>query len=94
LNTPLADMYASAVIRVLHRLIRAGARRYVKDVGSPAALIVTGTVNDLSLRMMLLLGGGTVRKPLLVALLDLANGRYVRGVRRLFPALVRLVLRR
>ncbi|WP_191837287.1 glycoside hydrolase family 3 C-terminal domain-containing protein [Catellatospora chokoriensis] len=86
LNTPLHDMRSSPVTRLLQASARRQARGLVKDPKSPMALLIGAMLDESPLRLLSMMSRGKVGRPLQEGLLDLVNGRWLRGLRRLARA--------
>ncbi|GAA2398175.1 glycosyl hydrolase [Catellatospora methionotrophica] len=83
LNTPLHDMRSSPVTRLLQATARRQARGFVKDPKSPMALLIGAMLDEMPLRMLSMMSRGRISRPVQEGLLDLANGRWARGLRAL-----------
>lgn len=88
LNTPLTDMCASPVARLLLATARRQAGKRFTDRGSPLYLLVNSVLTDMSLRMLLLVSRGAIGKRTVQALLLLSNGRHAPGIRALIGGLL------
>jgi beta-glucosidase len=83
LDTLLADMRGSALARLVLAGLQAGARRVLDLRNDPAgARTVRATLRETNLRMLPLVTQGRVSAPVARGLLELVNGRYVRGLTR------------
>ncbi|MEV4416385.1 glycoside hydrolase family 3 C-terminal domain-containing protein [Catellatospora sp. NPDC049609] len=83
LNTPLNDMRSSLAARLLQAVARRQARAFVKDPDSPMGQLIHAMLGEMPLRMLTMMSRGKVTRPTQQALLDLANGRRLRGLRGL-----------
>lgn len=83
LNTPLNDMRSSLAARLLQAAARRQARNFVKDPDSPMGQLINAMLGEMPLRMLSMMSRGKVGRPTQQALLDLANGRRLRGLRGL-----------
>ncbi|GHJ47646.1 glycosyl hydrolase [Catellatospora sp. TT07R-123] len=83
LNTPLADMRSSVVTRTLQYVARRKSRSVIADPTSPMAYLVAAMLDEMPLRMLALGTRGAVGRHVQQGILDLINGRRLRGLRRL-----------
>jgi beta-glucosidase len=89
LNTPLADMRASPVARLLHDRLFIEASRALGRKREDLPPVVLSMLEEASLRSLWLMSQGRLRRPALQALLDLTNGRWLRGSLAMVRALFR-----
>lgn len=87
LNTPLADMHASPIARLLHKRLYVEAARVLGRPLEELPPIVTSTLDEASLRSFRLLAQGRVPRTVLEAVLELMNGRPAMTAWRLLRAL-------
>jgi beta-glucosidase len=78
-STPLADMRASPVARLLHDRLFIEASRALGRKREELPPVVLSMLEEASLRSLWLMSQGRLSRPALEALLDLTNGRWVRG---------------
>lgn len=83
LNTPLNDMRGALATRLLQAAARRQARGFVKDPNSPMAQLINRMLDEMPLRMMSMMSRGKVGRPMQEGLLQLVNGRWLRGLRTL-----------
>ncbi|MDI1464765.1 glycoside hydrolase family 3 C-terminal domain-containing protein [Catellatospora sp. KI3] len=86
LNTPLADMRSSLVTRTLQYVARRKSREVIADPTSPMAYLVAAMLDEMPLRMLALGTRGAVSRSVQQGLLDLINGRRLRGLRGLLSS--------
>jgi beta-glucosidase len=94
-DTPIADMRASWVAcRMLAIMHRVAARVDGTDPNDPSALLGRSMVAEMPPRLLPFVTKGVVQPPLVDALVDLFNGRYLRGVAGLLAGAVTSALDR
>ena len=87
LNTPIMDMRASIIGRALEKMVRnLIARMFDGDSASPLKLMAERSVLESPLRVLIMFSGGALNHAKLEGLLDLANGKVWKGLKKfLFP---------
>ncbi|MET0405354.1 MAG: fibronectin type III-like domain-contianing protein, partial [Cystobacter sp.] len=80
LNTPFMDMsLTSPVARFIHDYVIAEASKVLGKPKEEIPPVLRSMLEEASLRALWLASQGTLRRPMLEAMLLLCNGRYVRG---------------
>jgi len=83
LNTPLSEMTDSFIGRQLYKLMRDGTRKSViGKEDTPTAVMILRMAEEMPLRS-LLMSGGMFDRQKLEALLLMANGHFLKGLRAL-----------
>ncbi len=87
-NTPISDMQDSLVGRFLGRMMQRQVGEMVADLApdSPTALLMTSMIGEAPLRLMLMMGGDSMNRETLEALLLMINGKYFKGAVELIRA--------
>jgi beta-glucosidase len=88
INTPLGDMNDSFIARKLYSFLKRQMRQMIQDQeDTPTALMMEATLREIPLRAMLMMGGDTLNREMLDALLIMINGKFFRGVGALIKAM-------
>jgi beta-glucosidase len=91
LNTPVGDMTDSFVGRQLYRMMRSQMAKMLQGKeDTPIGLLMEAMGREMPLRGMLMSGDGPFSREMLEALLQMINGRFLRGA----GALIRAILAR
>ena len=87
INTPLGDMGDSFIARQLQRMIKKQMAKMIEGMeDTPVALLMEAMAKEMPLRSMLMLGGGSLTREMLDALLVMINGKFLRGAGALIKA--------
>jgi len=87
INTPLGDMGDSFIARQLQRMIKKQMAKMIEGMeDTPVALLMEAMAKEMPLRSMLMLGGGSLTREMLDALLVMINGKFFRGAGALIKA--------
>lgn len=87
LNTPLSDMQTTLVGRLLQRVINKQISKLTRGFeNTPQAMMMQEMVAEGPLRLLLMSGGGSLSRPMLEALILLANGQLGAGIRALIQS--------
>jgi len=84
LNTPIMDMQNSLVGRLLQRIIRRQIAKMIDaDLHGPTRLMIEQMALESPLRVLMMFSGGSLNRNMLDGLLMLANGKILKGFRKL-----------
>lgn len=89
LNTPLGDMRDSWAVRLFLAVAPRAARLFLKDdADSPTTRRMGQILAQMPLRALVMGGAAGLNRTILNGMLDIFNGQFVRGVRRVVRGLV------
>ncbi len=81
INTPIMDMQASLVGRILRFVVRKQINKIVhEDMHRPTRLMIEQMALESPLRVLIMFSGGTLNPNLLDGLLMIANGKILNGI--------------
>jgi beta-glucosidase len=81
LNTPIGDMSASLVGRLLQRFIASQIRKLIAgQEGTPTAYLMEAMVSDMPLRSIVMMSSGLVTRQVADAVLVMINGHFFKGL--------------
>ena len=81
LNTPIVDMQASLIGRMLQRIIRKQVHDLIdQDLHGPTKLMIEQMALESPLRVLMMFSGGTLTRNTLEGLLLLANRKVLKGI--------------
>jgi beta-glucosidase len=81
LNTPIVDMQASLIGRILQRVIRKQVQGLIdQDLHGPTKLMIEQMALESPLRVLMMFSGGTLTRNTLEGLLLIANRKMLKGI--------------
>ena len=84
LETPIADMRGTLAGAIIHRMVKVQIANMVdEDIHAPTRLMIEKMALESPLRLLIMFSGGVLETNFLQALLDVANGRMIKGLRGL-----------
>ena len=90
INTPIGDMGNSFIGRVLHNRVESEVADLIEgQEGTVTALLIEAVVEEMPLRGILMRGETSISRELLDALLDMINGKYLKGAAAFVKAIRR-----
>lgn len=88
INTPFEDLNGSFIGRRLNKFMQSQmAKMIAGQEGTPTAVLMEAMAREAPLRLLMMMGGGTVTRAMLDALLMILNGKVIRGAWALFRAI-------
>jgi beta-glucosidase len=80
LNTPICDMEDSVVGRRLYGYLAGQMGKMIEgQEDTPTGVLMAAVAREMPLRGILMMGNGSISREMLDGLLDVTNGKYVRG---------------
>ncbi len=84
LNTPIAEMRNTLIGKILYRIVVKETRKMgEKQNNAGMKKMIESVINEITLRNMAMMSGGAVTFTMADAFLDMANGHYVKGIKRM-----------
>lgn len=88
INTPIVDMTNTVLGRLLYNYVQKQVERIVGEMEeAPNALMIEASAKESPMRVLLMSSGGEVSREIMLALLMLLNGKYLRGLLELVNVL-------